>query len=208
MMFVIIVVRWLLPRGLLDRNSLSLLLIMYCAIGADVLDFSKIFDKIPKDADSNYRYIVLGVWSLSLLQFILVLTSTFKDNKQTETVAHLDPDTQRFFEDTENELELVSLLMSILLQDGPFVVIRFYTIFSVGVNDYLIIFFALKNIMTLILGLFRILVLCGFIAKDGNDILILEKEQRPGRRNIAKQQYRPNDEERYTKNMYDARRRV
>lgn len=183
-MFVLILVRWLLPRGLIDRKSLSQLLIMYCAIGADILDFSEIFDKLPKDVEYLYRYIVLAVSSWSRLQFTLVITTAFSltDRKQVrQSVAHLDLVTQSHVEDNENKSELMSLLMVFFMQDGPFLIIRFWVLLMISVQDYMIIFFFLKNILTLVLAVFRMLILCGIITQSGDDLLLLDEAIRQSR---------------------------
>jgi len=58
--------------------------------------------------------------------------------------------------------------MVFFMQDGPFLFTRLYAI-SLGVTNFM--FFTLKNFITLILGLYRLLVLCGCIGREGNDLL-------------------------------------
>lgn len=62
MMILLILCRWLLPRGRIDRHSLSQLLIMYSAISADILDFSDVIGNSRVLAHKSLTYIVLTVW--------------------------------------------------------------------------------------------------------------------------------------------------
>ena len=62
MMILIIICRWLLPRGRIDRNSLSQLLIMYSAISADMLDFTDMITIPSVMENGSLKYIILIVW--------------------------------------------------------------------------------------------------------------------------------------------------
>ena len=161
MMFLVILCRWLLPRGRIDRNSLSQLLIMYSAISADILDFSEIFNKDQIKHSGSFRYVVLAVWSWSLVQFVVVITTSFAIKRHDRNVMSRSGDRS----------EILSVMMVIFMQDGPFLGVRCYAIFNVGIFEYLIIFFSLKNVLTLILGFYRLLVLCDCISVEGNDLL-------------------------------------
>ncbi|XP_060593509.1 transmembrane protein 26-like [Ruditapes philippinarum] len=161
MMFLVILCRWLLPRGRIDRNSLSQLLIMYSAISADILDFSEIFNKDQIKHSGPFRYVVLGVWSWSLVQFVVVITTSFAIKRhERNTVSR-----------SQDRSEILSVLMVLFMQDGPFLGVRCYAIFYIHISEYLIMFFSLKNALTLILGFYRLLVLCDCISTEGNDLL-------------------------------------
>lgn len=167
MMFLIIICRWLLPRGRINRNTISQLLIMYSAISADILDFSEIMDQDQIKQDDTFKYVVLGVWTWSLVQFIVVITTAFHFRKRQDPTSGND----KAFKDSEDASEKLSILMIFFMQDGPFLVTRIYAIFWLGAFDYQIIFFSLKNLLTIILGLYRLLVLYGCVTKEGNDLL-------------------------------------
>lgn len=62
MMILLIICRWLLPRGRIDRNSLSQLLIMYSAISADILDFSDTIGREKVIERGKLHLVVLVVW--------------------------------------------------------------------------------------------------------------------------------------------------
>ena len=77
-LIVIVVVRWILPKGGLSHDELSNLLFIYFASASDIMELSsfEIFD-----TDSFCRvgngifYGILVVWSLSLLQFTVPLSA-------------------------------------------------------------------------------------------------------------------------------------
>lgn len=166
MMILIILCRWFLPRGRIDRNSLTQLLIMYSGISADILDFSEIFDEKEITSSGGFRFVVLGVWSWSLMQFIPVITTSFHFRRHQTSSRQNNRDTE-----TDDNSEVLSILMVLFMQDGPFLLIRIYSVFVLRVFDYLIVFFALKNFITVSLGCYRALILCGCCSKEGDDLL-------------------------------------
>ncbi|KAL4227050.1 hypothetical protein ACF0H5_015025 [Mactra antiquata] len=168
MMFFIIICRWLLPRGRIDRNTISQLLIMYSATSADILDFSDIINQEPIQNSSFAKYIVLGVWSWSLIQFIVVITTSFVFRKRQ---GQHDAGNKASVEKSENRSEKLSILMIFFMQDGPFLATRIYVVFWLRAFDDQIIFFSLKNVLTIILAMYRLLVLNGCVSKEGNDLL-------------------------------------
>ena len=76
LMLILIIGRWMLPKGDLTRDQLSQLLLVYIGTAADIIEF---FDSI-KDEKVNtnklFCLLVLSIWSWSLLQFTFVLTAT------------------------------------------------------------------------------------------------------------------------------------
>lgn len=171
-MFVLILCRWILPRGHIDRNSLSQLLIMYSAISADILDFSDIFPMKEVKLNRAYMYIGLGVWSWSMAQFTFVVTTAFGFRRKIS----VEEDSSAKESAGWDTSEAVSILMVFFMQDGPFLVVRLYAIFQLQLSDYYtIFFFSLKNILTLILGLYRLLVLFRCVSREGNDLLTMEE---------------------------------
>ena len=174
MMFVLILCRWVLPRGHIDRHSLSQLLIMYSAISADILDFSDMFQVKEIVKNVFYLKIGLGVWSWSMVQFTLVVTTAFGLRRKTSVDAN-----QRLsvaVRSSWDRSEAASIFMIFAMQDGPFLVVRLYIIFNIALSDYYtIFFFSLKNLLTLILGLYRLMVLFDCISREGNDLLTMEE---------------------------------
>ena len=174
MMFVLILCRWILPRGHIDRNSLSQLLIMYSAISADILDFSDIFQVEEIKTNKFYMYIGLAVWSWSMVQFTLVVTTAFSFRRKP--VVDIDGSYPAENSDSWDKSEALSILMVFFMQDGPFLIVRLYAIFYINMIDYYTnLFFSLKNILTLILGLYRLMVLLQCVSREGNDLLSMEE---------------------------------
>ena len=174
MMFVLILCRWVLPRGHIDRHSLSQLLIMYSAISADILDFSDMFQVKEIIKNEFYMKIGLGVWSWSMVQFTLVVTTAFGFRQKTNLEAN-----QRLsaaVRSSWDRAEAASIFMIFVMQDGPFLAVRLYTIFNIPLSDYYtVFFFSLKNLLTLILGLYRLMVLFRCVSREGNDLLTMEE---------------------------------
>lgn len=76
LMLILIVGRWMLPKGDLTRDQLSQLLLVYIGTAADIIEF---FDSFKDSTIANDRLLVfltLGIWSWSLLQFTIVLSAT------------------------------------------------------------------------------------------------------------------------------------
>ena len=174
MMFVLILCRWVLPRGHIDRHSLSQLLIMYSAISADILDFTDMFQVKEISTNKFYMKIGLSVWSWSMVQFTLVVTTAFGFRPKTSL-----QENQRLSAAVRaswDRSEAASIFMIFVMQDGPFLVVRLYTILNIPLSDYYtIFFFSLKNMLTLFLGLFRLMVLFHCISREGNDLLTMEE---------------------------------
>ena len=64
----------MLPKGALSREQLSQLLLVYIGTAADIIEF---FDAFKDDTVANNRplcIMILTMWSVSLMQFCLVLT--------------------------------------------------------------------------------------------------------------------------------------
>lgn len=76
LLLLLIIGRWILPKGKLTRDQLSQLLLVYIGTAADIVEFFEAF----KEETVRYNRIlccsILGIWSWSLLQFAIVLTAT------------------------------------------------------------------------------------------------------------------------------------
>lgn len=71
LMLILIIGRWLLPKGDLTRDQLSQLLLVYIGTAADIIEF---FDSFKDNKIANEPILVfltLGIWSWSLLQFTI-----------------------------------------------------------------------------------------------------------------------------------------
>ncbi|KYN16529.1 Transmembrane protein 26 [Trachymyrmex cornetzi] len=76
LMLILIIGRWMLPKGDLTRDQLSQLLLVYIGTAADIIEF---FDSFKEDRIAREPvlvYLTLGIWAWSLTQFTVVLTAT------------------------------------------------------------------------------------------------------------------------------------
>lgn len=157
MLIVLVLGRWLMPKGDMSRDQLSQLLMVYVGLGADILD---IFDTFKEPEVKTNRVVVivgLALFSWALMQFPLVLTQTRPPNGDS-------PKTSLCCSKAPTSLgsccssEVWSLLLTVGLQDGPFLLYRLYLMVQEKVLNQLMIFFTCKNILIVLLELYRIYV--------------------------------------------------
>lgn len=153
MLIVLVLGRWLMPKGDMSRDQLSQLLMVYVGLGADILD---IFDTFKEpQVKTKHAVIIVGLslFSWALMQFPLVLTQTnrptLQDGSQSETP---QPGLSCC------SSEIWSLLLTVGLQDGPFLIYRLYLMIRENVLNQLMIFFTCKNILIVSLEVYRICV--------------------------------------------------
>lgn len=158
MLFVLVVGRMLLPLGVLSREELSQLLFIFIGSGSDVMELFVVFEPQFR-TNSPLKFATLTVWSVSLLQFTFVLTAAKSPKKirlgTTEDKYHSVKEKRATF-----GIEILSLLISFLLMDGPYCALRLYAIIVYKVVSYGIIFFTCKNILMLVLLLYRLFIIC------------------------------------------------
>jgi hypothetical protein len=75
-MFIIILGRWILPRGNISHSALSQLLLVYLSLASDILDLLTLFSEEQIYMNSLMVHIVLIVFSLCMFQFAFNLTAT------------------------------------------------------------------------------------------------------------------------------------
>lgn len=177
--------RWLLPLGPINRNQLSLLLFVYFAMASDIMELFELFEDRRVTRSAIIPYCILGVWTLSLLQFVIVLTMT-RNFRQSRPIQSLSFRSQRrsrrrvrayemsrksrrrhSSEEPEPNCFLLgclssdvwSILVTLFLMDGPFLGIRLYVVLGLQVLGYNIIFFLIKNIMIVCLSVYRLAII-------------------------------------------------
>lgn len=74
MLVTVILGRWILPKGDITRDQLSQLLLVFLAMGADIVELFDTFKETIVRNNLNLTFVVLGVWTVSLMQFPLILT--------------------------------------------------------------------------------------------------------------------------------------
>ncbi|XP_054601742.2 transmembrane protein 26 [Nothobranchius furzeri] len=161
MLIVLVLGRWLMPKGDMSRDQLSQLLMVYVGLGADILD---IFDTFKEPEVKNNKVVVLtglALFTWALMQFPLVLTQTqplkYRSSCRSRgslQCCHGPPSSLL----SCCSSEVWSLLLTVGLQDGPFLVYRLYLMIQERVLNQLMIFFTCKNILVVLLELYRIFV--------------------------------------------------
>lgn len=149
----------LLPLGELSREELSQLLFIFIGSGSDVMELFVVFDEPQFRTNSPLKYATLTVWSVSLLQFTFIFTTAKSPKKMrlgtTDDKYHDVKEKRAIF-----GIEILSLLISFLLMDGPYCALRLYAIIVYNVVSYGIIFFTCKNILMLVLLMYRMFIIC------------------------------------------------
>ncbi|XP_068606943.1 transmembrane protein 26 [Brachionichthys hirsutus] len=161
MLIVLVLGRWLMPKGDMSRDQLSQLLMVYVGLGADILD---IFDTFKEpEVKTNRAIVIVGLtlFSWALMQFPLVLTQTQprkgEPPQRSMRVQSCCSGAPSAFTSCCSS-EVWSLLLTVGLQDGPFLLYRLYLMVQEQVLNQLMIFFTCKNILIVLLELYRILV--------------------------------------------------
>ncbi|XP_030590501.1 transmembrane protein 26 [Archocentrus centrarchus] len=153
MLIVLVLGRWLMPKGDMSRDQLSQLLMVNVGLGADILD---IFDTFKEpEVKTNQAVVIVGLalFSWALMQFPLVLTQT----RPQKSGPFCCPEAPPSFTSCCSS-EVWSLLLTVGLQDGPFLLYRIYLMVQEKVLNQLMIFFTCKNILIVLLELYRIFV--------------------------------------------------
>jgi len=99
--------------------------------------------------------VILGIWSWSVLQFTMVFTATKAPRR--EGASSVAANTSQG--DSCCTPDVVGIIMSIFMQDGPFLVLRMLLIFKYSVLSYTNMFFTCKNTLVCMLLMYRLVVI-------------------------------------------------
>ncbi|KAH9510390.1 Transmembrane protein 26 [Bulinus truncatus] len=154
LLLILILGRWILPKGKLTHDQLSQLLLVYIGTAADIVEFFEAFKEDGVRYNKLLCFVILGIWSMSLIQFCLVLTASRVRRDHTGLV----PMNHQAKVDGCCNSELYGIVISICLQDIPFLVLRMLLIFKYYVVSYTNMFFTCKNTIVIILLLYRLVV--------------------------------------------------
>ena len=164
-LMIIIVGRWLLPKGKITRSALSQLLLVYLSLASDMIDLLSIFQEDKVIRNSAMVYSILAVFSWSTLQFCLNLVATRGRNfrAEPEPVAPVANQPAALIQSKCQKLyssELPSIFITILMQDLPFLVLRLIAVIHFEVQSYTTLFFTCKNFFILFLQFYRLWSIC------------------------------------------------
>jgi hypothetical protein len=173
-LMIIIIGRWLLPKGKISRSALSQLLLVYLSLASDMIDLLSIFQEDKVIRNTQMVYTILAVFSWSTFQFSLNLVATRGRNFRLEPDV-LNQDLRINFRDPTRRngtkpikktcqnicgSELPSIFITILMQDLPFFILRLIAVIHFQVQSYTTIFFTCKNLFILFLQVYRLWSIC------------------------------------------------
>uniref|UniRef100_H2TRB6 Transmembrane protein 26 n=1 Tax=Takifugu rubripes TaxID=31033 RepID=H2TRB6_TAKRU len=153
LLILLIVGKWLLPLGGgVTRDELSQLLLIFVGTAADILEFTSETLLDIKESSPQLVHIILAVWTWSMLQFPLHLAGQCAELRseglQDESLWH------------KHSTDIWSIVEVLFIQDGPFLVVRLTVMIYYEVFHQMLVFFAIKNFLVIILNLYRLFVLC------------------------------------------------
>ncbi|XP_072025549.1 transmembrane protein 26-like [Amphiura filiformis] len=161
LLVLLILGKWLLPRGHLSRDQLAQLLMGYIGVAADSLEFSLESLKEPRVlCDLVIIIIILSIWSWSLLQFCLNTTAEANPEEYTDNEEGMRSACSGCYQS-----DIWALIVSVILQDAPYLTMRLFLMIYVGAINQMMLFFTCKNVLVISLQFYRLGVLC--CGKDG-----------------------------------------
>uniref|UniRef100_H3CPV4 Transmembrane protein 26a n=1 Tax=Tetraodon nigroviridis TaxID=99883 RepID=H3CPV4_TETNG len=152
LLILLILGKWLLPLGGgVTRDELSQLLLIFVGIAADILEFTCETLSDTKDSSPQLVYIILAVWTWSMLQFPLHLAVV---NNKPGSEAEEAPQDQSLL--CIHSTDIWSVAEALFIQDGPFLVVRLVVLTYYKIFHQMLLFFAMKNFLVVILNLYRL----------------------------------------------------
>ncbi|XP_069804126.1 transmembrane protein 26-like [Dendropsophus ebraccatus] len=172
---VLIIGRWLMPRGKMSRDQLAQLLLIYLALGADILDILQLMKEPSVNTNKSITVVGLCLFTWAVMQFTIVLTQTLSTSSvDTETDGRFDSPSK-----AKNCIlsvcctsEVWSVMITVFMQDGPFLIYRLYLVTREGVFSDSMTFFICKNILAVIIQVYRVVV---FLCKENRKIKKLKQ---------------------------------
>ena len=155
MLLLLIVGRWMLPKGDISREQLSQLLLINFSMAFDIMELFMLYEEPAVLRRRGVQYVILALWTSSILQYSLVLTS----KRTPRPRLSLDPEGLKLQLIACCQSELWSMLAGIIMQDGPFLALRLYCLIGLKVFSYNLLFYTAKNVLVLILLFYRVAVL-------------------------------------------------
>ncbi|XP_078695800.1 transmembrane protein 26-like [Branchiostoma floridae x Branchiostoma belcheri] len=174
MLFLLIFGRWVMPRGEVTRDQLSQLLFVYLGSAADILEFCDTLKVDEVKTNRTLTIVILAVFSWSLMQFTLVMTATRSRTRKAGATPKgkgqkVRCDCARCCECTCFDTDVWATIVSICLQDGPFLATRLVLVAYYRVINHMSIFFTCKNMTVMLLQLYRLIVIYSERANDDQD---------------------------------------
>ncbi|XP_077993190.1 transmembrane protein 26-like [Glandiceps talaboti] len=169
LLFLLVLGRWLMPAGNVSKDQLSQLLLVYIGMAADILEFATEGVKEPSVKCSiALLYAVLGLWAWSLLQFTLLYPAA--DNASDEERKTLK---------CSFNTEMWEIATTSIMQDLPFLIMRLFLLIKYDSINQMMIFFICKNILVLMLHIYRMAVILLHVKDNNTDVVPLAEKVSP-----------------------------
>ncbi|CAF0754198.1 unnamed protein product [Adineta steineri] len=166
LLLLIVVGRWVLPKGITSRSNLSQLLLVYMSIASDIVDLLTIFNEDHVLASQRMLFATLIVLSWSLLQFATNMSAAGKNNRSTHSDSFRNSakkrrrrgmfllyPMQRLFENDAWYLYELNLMSCSATQ----LALRLVAVIKFDVHSYSTLFFTCKNGIILFLQFYRLI---------------------------------------------------
>ncbi|XP_076599561.1 transmembrane protein 26-like [Chaetodon auriga] len=164
LLILLIVGKWLLPLGGgVTRDELSQLLLIFVGTAADILEFTSETLSDVKDNSPQLVYIILAVWTWSMLQFPLHL-AVVNSKPNSEDVEGVQGTSLM----AKHSTDMWNIVEALFIQDGPFLVVRLTVMTYFKIFHQMLVFFAIKNFLVVILNLYRLVVICQDFRSSGS----------------------------------------
>ncbi|XP_067618297.1 transmembrane protein 26 isoform X2 [Eurosta solidaginis] len=157
LMLILIIGRWMLPKGDLTRDQLSQLLLVYIGTAADIMEFFESYKDVNIIKIPILVFLTLGIWSWSLMQFTIVLSAT-RARRPRGSGLHRSDDTTDCCDGCCCGIDIWAIVLNVILQDAPFLTLRMLIIFQYKILNYMSVFFTCKNTLVIVLQLYRLYV--------------------------------------------------
>ncbi|XP_052791034.1 transmembrane protein 26-like [Mya arenaria] len=154
MIYVLLCVVWLLDN--VPHDLLSQQLIAFLASASDIMELYALFDESAVQKDFTVTCVVLGVWTVSFIQFVPVLHQRSSTNKVQDS--SMMTDIRNSYE--HGPWEIAECIVAIIFQDGPFLSVRLFVVIDLQLVTYSLVFFLIKNLLSLVLLVYRLIGLC------------------------------------------------
>nr|XP_057914349.1 transmembrane protein 26-like [Doryrhamphus excisus] len=157
LLILLIVGKWLLPLGGgVTRDELSQLLLIFVGTAADILEFTSETLSDVKENSPQLVYIILAVWTWSMLQFPLHLAVVNSKSDSEDEQGGV----QEVSLLTKHSTDMWGIVEALFIQDGPFLMVRLTVMTYFDVFHQMLVFFAIKNFLVVILNVYRLAVIC------------------------------------------------
>uniref|UniRef100_A0A673I077 Transmembrane protein 26-like n=1 Tax=Sinocyclocheilus rhinocerous TaxID=307959 RepID=A0A673I077_9TELE len=158
LLILLILGKWLLPLGGVTRDELSQLLLIFVGTAADILEFTSETLSDVKENNHQLVYVILAVWTWSMLQFPLHLAVVTSRPQNSDE--HKDGHGCCNLVFSRHSTDIWNIVESLFIQDGPFLVVRLIVMIYFDVFHQMLVFFAIKNFLVVVLNLYRLIVIC------------------------------------------------